>query len=150
MFPPFFNFNLSSPSGNATCSALHAIRRFCRQHCSRSSDPDKFTFSLHFHNFSSVFREILIVSGNRQMHLLLILYYLKGLLSHFCFSSKRYQIPFCSLQKGKQSTAYKIGKNLQYERILDVVIKYLLAACKRVSDCLQSDCRRLSRSLQII
>ena len=55
----FFSFYLSSPSGIATCAALHAIRRFRRQHCSRSSDPDKFTFLLHFLNFSSVFREIL-------------------------------------------------------------------------------------------
>jgi hypothetical protein len=28
MLPPFFYFNLSSPSGIATCIALHAIRRF--------------------------------------------------------------------------------------------------------------------------
>jgi hypothetical protein len=59
MLPPFLNFNLSSPSGIATCTALSAIRRFRRQHCSRSSDPDKFTFLLHFLNFSSVFVEIL-------------------------------------------------------------------------------------------
>jgi hypothetical protein len=54
-----FSFYLSSPSGIATCAALHAIRRFRRQHCSRSSDPDNFTFLLHFQNFSSVFRKIL-------------------------------------------------------------------------------------------
>jgi hypothetical protein len=59
MLPPFFSFNLSSPSGIATCTALRAIRRFRRQLCSRSSDSDKFTFLLHFQNFSSVFREIL-------------------------------------------------------------------------------------------
>ena len=58
MLLPFFSFYLSSPSGTATCTALRAIRRFRRQHCSRSSDPDKFTFLLHFLNFSSVFREI--------------------------------------------------------------------------------------------
>jgi hypothetical protein len=28
------------------------------------------------------------------------LHYLKGLLSPFCFSSKRYQIPFSGMQKG--------------------------------------------------
>ena len=63
MLPPFFSFYLSSPSGIATCAALHAIRRFRRQHCSRSSDSDKFTFLLHFQNFSSVFREILNGKG---------------------------------------------------------------------------------------
>jgi hypothetical protein len=30
----------------------------------------------------------------------LMLHYLKGLLAPFCFRSKRYWIPFCSLQKG--------------------------------------------------
>jgi hypothetical protein len=63
MLPQFLNFTLSSPSGIANCSALRAIRRFRRQHCSRSSDPDKFTFLLHFQNFSSVFREILKDKG---------------------------------------------------------------------------------------
>jgi hypothetical protein len=63
MLPPFLNFNLSSPSGIATCTALRAIRRFRRQHCTRSSDPDKFTFLLHFLNFSSVFVEILKGKG---------------------------------------------------------------------------------------
>jgi hypothetical protein len=66
MLPPFFSFNLSSPSGIANCTALRAIRRFRRQHCSRSSDSDKFTFLLHFQNFSSVFREIL--KGNELFH----------------------------------------------------------------------------------
>jgi hypothetical protein len=42
---------------------LRAIRRFRRQHCSRSSDPDKFPFLLHFQNFSSLFREILKGKG---------------------------------------------------------------------------------------
>jgi hypothetical protein len=59
----FLFFNLSSASGIATCTALRAIRRFRRQHCSRSSDSDKFTFLLHFQNFSSVFREILKGKG---------------------------------------------------------------------------------------
>jgi hypothetical protein len=63
MLPPFFSFNLSSPSGIATCTALRAIRRFRRQHCSRSSDSDKFIFLLHFQNFSSVFKEILKSKG---------------------------------------------------------------------------------------
>jgi hypothetical protein len=34
MQPPFFSFNLSSPSGIATCTALRAICGFRRQHCS--------------------------------------------------------------------------------------------------------------------
>jgi hypothetical protein len=63
MLPPFVSFDLSSPSGIATCTALRAIRRFRRQHCSRSTAPDKFTFLLHFQNFSSVFREILNGKG---------------------------------------------------------------------------------------
>jgi hypothetical protein len=63
MLPTFFSFNLSSPSGIATCTVLRAIRRFCRQHCSLSFDPDKFTFFLHFQIFSSVFREILKGKG---------------------------------------------------------------------------------------
>jgi hypothetical protein len=63
MKPPFFSFNLSSPSRIATCTALLAIRRFCRQHCSRSSYPDKSTFLLNFQNVSSVFKEILKGKG---------------------------------------------------------------------------------------
>jgi hypothetical protein len=82
MLSPFFSFSLSPPSGIATCTALHAIRRFLQQYCSWSSDPDKFTFFLHFKNFSSVFREILkgkdclIQHANTNT-------YLKGLLSPF-------------------------------------------------------------------
>jgi hypothetical protein len=86
---PFFSFNLSSPSGIATCTALRAIRRFRRQNCNRSSDSDKFTFLLHFQNFSPAFREILKGKG---------LFHVKGkyknlfekVTSPFCFSSKRY------------------------------------------------------------
>jgi hypothetical protein len=59
MLPQFFDFNLSPSRGIATSTALHAIRRFLRQYCSRSSDPDKVTFFLHLQNFSSVFRKIL-------------------------------------------------------------------------------------------
>jgi hypothetical protein len=97
MLPPFFCFNLSSASGIAICAALRAILRFRRQHCRRSSDPDKFTFLLHFKNFSSVFRESL--KGKGLFHVQAkTKTYLKGSLSPFCFSSKRYQIPFCNLQ----------------------------------------------------
>ncbi len=45
-----------SPSGIATCMSLHAICRFHRQHCSWNSDPNKFSFFLHFQNFCSDFR----------------------------------------------------------------------------------------------
>ena len=47
MLPPFLYFNLSSPSGIATCAALHAIRRFRRQYCSRGSNSDKYTLLLY-------------------------------------------------------------------------------------------------------
>jgi hypothetical protein len=63
MLPPFFCFSLSYPNGITTCTALRAIRRFRRKHCSRNSEPDKFTFLLHFQNFSSAFREILKGKG---------------------------------------------------------------------------------------
>jgi hypothetical protein len=53
----FFYSNLCCPIGIATCTALHAIRRFHRQYCSRSSKPDKYIFFLYFLNFSSIFRE---------------------------------------------------------------------------------------------
>ncbi len=46
MLPPSFYFNLSSPSGIATCTALHAIRRFRRQYCSRCSNLDNYTLLL--------------------------------------------------------------------------------------------------------
>ncbi len=99
-----FYFNLSSPSGIATCTALHANRRFHRLYCSRCSNSDKYTLLLYFLDFSSVLTDILrgrelIISCNRLMQKLM-LHYLKGLLAPFCSSSKRYQIPFCSLQKG--------------------------------------------------
>jgi hypothetical protein len=51
MLPPFFSSDLSSPSSIATCTALRPIRRYRWEHCSRSSDSDKFTFLLHFRIF---------------------------------------------------------------------------------------------------
>jgi hypothetical protein len=54
-----FYFNLSSLSGIATCAALHAIRRFRRQYCSRCSNSDKYTLLLYFLDFSSVLTDIL-------------------------------------------------------------------------------------------
>jgi hypothetical protein len=53
MLSQFFYFNLSSPSGLATCTALHAIHRFRRQYCSRGSNSDKYTLLLY------IIREIL-------------------------------------------------------------------------------------------
>ncbi len=58
------------------------------------------TFSL------GVFRIFLLFSarGKELFHVThmqtLKLHYLKGLLVPFCFRSKRYQIPFCNVQKG--------------------------------------------------
>jgi hypothetical protein len=63
MLPPILSFKFRYPSGMTACTALHAIRIFHRQYCSRSSDIDKFTFFLHFLNFSSVFRESLKSKG---------------------------------------------------------------------------------------
>ncbi len=103
MLPPFFNFNLSSPRSIATCAALHAIRRFRRQYCSRCSNSDKYTILLYFLDFSSVFTDILW--GRELYHVTdscknLCYIIWKDYLPPFCSSSKRYQIPFCSLQKG--------------------------------------------------
>ena len=103
MLPLFFYFNLSSPSGIATCAALHAIRRFRRQCCSRCSNTDKYTLLLYFLDFPSILTDIL--RGRELYHVTdsckkLMLHYLRGLLAPFCSSSKRYTIPFCSMQKG--------------------------------------------------
>jgi hypothetical protein len=62
-----FSLNLSSPSSIATCTVLHAIRRFRRQHCGRSSDPEKFTFLLAFSEFFLWFRKILNGKGLFQV-----------------------------------------------------------------------------------
>jgi hypothetical protein len=50
----FFYFNFSSPSDIATCTALHEIRRFRRQYCSRCSNSDKYTLLLYFLKFYSL------------------------------------------------------------------------------------------------
>ncbi len=98
MLPAFFYSNLSCPSGIAT--ALHAILRFRMQYCSRSSDPDKYIFFLYFRNFSYIFSEKEKELFHATHMQTLMLHYLKGLLAPFCFRSKMYWIPFCSLQKG--------------------------------------------------
>ncbi len=62
---------------------------------------DKYTFFSYIQNLSSVIREVYkgkgIVSWNRVANVHIII-----LLSAFCFSSKRYQIPFCSMQTGRR------------------------------------------------
>jgi hypothetical protein len=81
--------------------------------------------SLSFLNFSSVFREIFKGKGllcNRHMQTLM-LHYLKGLLVPLLFSSKRYQIPFCSYRMQNP-------KNTRYKRVLHAVVGYLPAASK--------------------
>jgi hypothetical protein len=106
MWPEFFYSNLSFPSSIATCTALHAIRRFRRQYCSRSSNTDKYIFFLYFQNFllfSERGKKLLYVTHMQS----LMMHYLKGLLAPFCFRSKRYRIPFCSVQKGIRKIPFR-------------------------------------------
>ncbi len=91
-------------------------------------------------NFLSVFREILKGKGlihdscNRYMQTLQ-LHYLNGLLSPFCFSSKRYQIPFSSMQKGirYRMQNQKIAENKTGLYCIACGNKTLHAACNRVT-----------------
>jgi hypothetical protein len=57
-----------------------------------------------------------------------------------CFSSKKYQIPFCSLRK-------RISYNMRNKRVLHAVFEYLPAAFKRVTDCLLNYCKRYLNTL---
>ena len=57
---------------------------------------DTFKIVLHFSWIGLKVEDCLY---NRQMKSPM-LHCFKGLLALFCFSSKRYQIPFCSVQKG--------------------------------------------------
>ncbi len=58
---------LSSPSGVATCTALHAIRRFRRRYFIRCSTSGKYTLLFYYClNFSSVFREL--IQGRGLFH----------------------------------------------------------------------------------
>jgi hypothetical protein len=67
----------------------------------------------------------------------LMLHYLKGLIVPFCFRSKRHLIPFAMCKRVLLlDTACKIEKIRENKRVLHAVFKYLLASCKRVSDCL--------------
>jgi hypothetical protein len=112
MLPPFFYFNLSSLSGIATCTALRAICRFCRQYCSRCSNSDKFTLLWYFLNFSSVFREI--SRGRELFHVTATCKHLcyivgKGYLPPFDPALKGINFPFAACKKGLD-TACKIQK----------------------------------------
>ncbi len=61
-----------------------------------------YTSFFYFQNYSSVFRENLISKGLFHVTGIgtIILHYLKGLLAPLFISSRRYQFPFCSMQKG--------------------------------------------------
>ncbi len=95
--PNFFYFNLSSPSGIATWTALQAICRFLRQYCSRRSNSDKYTLILYFWFFSSVFREILRGRG---------LFHVTGTCNHLCYIIwKGCLLPFVLALKGPVSNS---------------------------------------------
>jgi hypothetical protein len=92
---------------------------------------------IHTNTFSScIFRIFLLFSerGKELFHVThlqtLMLHYLKGLLAPFCFRSKRYQIPFCNVQKGIRYRMQnrKIRKN---KSVLHAVIKYLHAPLQK-------------------
>jgi hypothetical protein len=135
ILPPFFYLNLSSPSGIATCTALHAIRRFRRQYCSRGSNLDKYTLLLY------IIREILRGRG---------LFHVTGTCKHLCYgtllervtvlapsclSLKDIKFLFATCKKGL-ATACKIQKIRENKRVLHAVVEFLPAACRRVADCL--------------
>jgi hypothetical protein len=68
----------------------------------------------------------------------LVLHFLKELLSPFCFSSKRYhciRFLFDVCKRGIEHVVQNWKKS-EKKRVLHTVMKYLFAACKRVSDCL--------------
>ncbi len=130
---------LSSLSGIATCSALHAIRRFRRQYCSQGSNSDKKHFNIvYFLNFSTVYRQILRGRGLFHVtgtckHLCYIVW--KGCLPPFFEALKDIKFLFATCQKGL-ATACKIQKIRENKRVLHAVVKLLPADCKRVADCL--------------
>ncbi len=133
MLPPFLNFNFSSLSGIATCTAFCAIHRFRRQFCSRCSNSDKCTLLWYFLNFSSVFREI---HRGRELfhvkatckHLCYIVW--KGYLPPFDPALKGIKFPFGACKKGLD-TACKIQKIRE---------NYCIACGSRIhSCCLQKD-----------
>jgi hypothetical protein len=82
----FFEFYCKcSQRYRKTCSALHAICGFRKQHCIRRSKPDKDTFFLYFDNFSSVFRDV---------HKGKVLFHVTGICKHYCYVFERFT---CSL-----------------------------------------------------
>ena len=131
MLPPFFNFNFSSLSGIATCTALRAIRRFRRQYCSRCSNSDKYTLLWYFLNFSSVFREILRGWGLFHVtptckHLCYIVW--KGYLPPFDPALKGIKFPFAACKK-ELDTACKIQKIRENTRVLHAVVGSRIPSC---------------------
>ncbi len=66
----------------------------------------------------------------------LILHYSKGLLVPFFVSGLKGIGFLFAMCKRVIDTACKIEKICENKRVLHAVIKYLLAPCKRVSDCL--------------
>ncbi len=144
MLPPFFYFNLSSPSGIATNAALHAIRRFRRQYCSRCSNSDKYTLLLYFLDFSSVLTDIL--RGSELYHVTdscknLCYIIWKGYFPPLVPAPKGTKFLFAACKKGLD-TACKIQKILENQRVLHAVVEYIPAACRRVADSLWSCCKR--------
>ncbi len=130
MLPPFFNFNLSSLRGIATCTVLRAIRRFRRQYCSRWSNSDKYTLLLYFLNFSSVFKEIHRGRGLFHVtatckHLCYIVW--KGYLHPFHPALKGIKFPFAACKKGLD-TACKIQKIHENTRMLHTANTFLQLA----------------------
>jgi hypothetical protein len=116
-----FYSDLNSPSGIATCTALHAIRRFCRQYCSRTSNPDKY---ISF----CIFRIFLIFSerGKELLHVThmqsLMLHYLKGFLPPFVSGLQGIGFLFAVFKRGLD-TAWKIEKIRENKNVLHAVNK---------------------------
>jgi hypothetical protein len=97
MLPAFFKLSHA---------AVLQLARLCMQFADSAGNIaagaliNTYTFS------SCIFRIFLLFSerGEELFHVThmqtLMLHDLKGLLAPFCFRSKRYQIPFCNVQKG--------------------------------------------------
>ncbi len=98
----FFNFNLSSPTVIATGTALHAIRRFRRQHCRRRGA----LIHINTVHFIDVFSEFFfcVQRGRGLFHHLLWQAHAKTYVTLFkritCPLLFQYQVLFCCLQKG--------------------------------------------------
>ncbi len=97
---------------------------------------------IQINTFLSVFSENFLLFSERGKELfhvthmqILILHYLKGLLAPFVSGLKGIGFLF-AMCKRVLDTACKIEKIRHNKRVLHAVIKYLLAPCKRVPDCL--------------